>query len=98
MADRKIRRRSFDDVRAEAISAERIGMLRHVEQHRAAMAHAVARGKVDEATAAYVNRQIAAFAEGCAIGLHIDGDTPPSVRDAVRAELRAGASDYEARL
>ncbi|WP_342248629.1 Rieske 2Fe-2S domain-containing protein [Sphingomonas sp. OTU376] len=69
------RRRTHDDVRNETIVAERSGMLAHVARHRAGVSIAVQAGRMTTSDADLVNRQVAAFAESCAIGLHIDGDT-----------------------
>lgn len=82
-------RRTLEDMRVATIIAERSGMLGQVESHRAAMALAVRAGRISENEAALVNRQIAAFAEGCAIGLHVDGNTPAAVRDALRLLVKA---------
>lgn len=83
------RRRAHDDVRNETIVAERSGMLAHVARHRAGVLIAVQAGRLTSADADLVNRQVAAFAESCAIGLHIDGDTPNAVRDAMRPLVQA---------
>lgn len=59
-------------------------MLAQVARHRAGVSIAVRAGRLTEADADLVNRHVAAFAEGCAIGLHVDGETPAAVRDAMR--------------
>jgi len=64
-------------------------MLAQVVRHRAGVAIAVKAGRLSEADADLINRNVAAFAEGCAIGLHVNEDTPLAVRDAMRPLVQA---------
>lgn len=82
-------RRTLDSARSDAIIAERAGMLAHVARHRAGVSIAVRAGRLTSADADLVNRHVAAFAESCAIGLHVDGETPAAVRDAMRPLVQA---------
>jgi hypothetical protein len=82
-------RRTHDAVRFEAIIAERTGVLAQVVRHREGVSTAVRAGRLSEADAALINRNVAAFAEGCAIGLHVDAETPIAVRDALRPLMKA---------
>lgn len=77
-------RRTLEDVRVETMIAERSGMLLRAAEHRVSVERAVQSGKFSADEGAMVIRQVAIFAECCAIGLHVDGDTPAAVRDALR--------------
>lgn len=77
-------RRTHDQVRVETRIEERSGMLAQVAKHRAGVAIAVRRGTMTLAEAELVNRQVAALAEACAIGLHVESETCHAVRDAMR--------------
>ncbi len=77
-------RRTHDQVRVETRIEERAGMIAQVLRHRAAVATAVRRGRMTEREGELVNRQMAAFAEDIAIGLHVEGATCAAVRDAMR--------------
>jgi hypothetical protein len=82
-------RRTHDQVRADAIVAERSGVLAMVDKHRAGVAVAVRTGKLSADDAELINRHVASFAESCAIGLHVEGETPATVRAAMRPLVRA---------
>lgn len=82
-------RRTHDDVRAATRIEERAGMLAMVAKHRAGVAMAVRAGKMSRDDGDLVMRQIAGFAESCAIGLHVESDTPVAVRDAMRPLVKA---------
>jgi len=73
-----------ETIAAEAIIAERSGILAHVTRRRAGLSIAVRAGRLTQADADLIERAVAAFAEDCAIGLHVQGETPVEVRDAMR--------------
>jgi hypothetical protein len=73
-----------DAARRGAIIEERTGVIAQVLRHRAAVATAVRRGTMTMAEGELVNRQMAAFAEDIAIGLHVESATCATVRDAMR--------------
>lgn len=77
-------RRTHDQVRVETRIEERAGVLAQAARHRAAVATAVRNGTMTQREAELINRQMAAFAEDCAIGLHVESETCHAVRDAMR--------------
>lgn len=66
-------RRTHAQVRVETMIAERGGIIAMVAKHRDSVGIAVRGGKLSAAEGEHVMRQVAAFAESCAIGLHVEG-------------------------
>lgn len=80
--------RTDEQIRTDAIVGERTGILTMVAKHRAGVEVQVRNGKISEAEADLVNRNIASFAESCVIGLHIEAETPAAVREAMRPLMK----------
>lgn len=81
-------RRSFVQVAAQAVAAERVGIKRHAAEHRARVDRALASGRIGADEATWVKQQIEVFVGEVATGLHVEGDGPET-RSAVRAALSA---------
>lgn len=80
-------RRSFDEIAADAIARERIGVLRHAAEHAARVDAAQAKGTIAPETAALTKDHIFAAANEIATGLHLDGQDSALTRRAVRDAL-----------
>lgn len=82
-------RRTHDQVRAETMIAERCGLLTLARKHAEGTARQVRTGRMSADDKTMIDRAVAAFAEAGAIGLHVEGETPAAVRDALREPVKA---------
>jgi hypothetical protein len=82
-------RQTHEQVRCAAIIGERAGVLDLAKRSREGTAVQLRAGKLSAEQKTHVDRAIDAFAEKVAIGLHVDGETPAVVRDAMRSAVKA---------
>jgi len=75
-------------IRIETIVHERTAMLTHRRRHAAGIDEQVRRGRMSEEEGALCKRCVATFADDLAIGLHIEGDDLPGVREAIKAHVK----------
>ena len=77
-------RRTISEVKIAVLCDERAGVLALARQRCVAIDGLVERGAVDPDFAKEVKRAVRQFADDIAIGLHIEGDDLPGVREAMR--------------
>ncbi|MBY8826096.1 hypothetical protein [Sphingomonas colocasiae] len=82
---------------AETIATERAAVKAYAADHRRRIEVQIARGRLTADEGTLLAKQVDVFAEGVAIGLHMEGFEPREVRVAVRAALSATGLDGRAR-
>ena len=85
-------RRTVLEIKRATIVDERGGVLALSRQRCLAIDGLIGSGKMDAEFGSQLKRSILQFADDVAIGLHVDGEDLPGVRDAMRPIVKAAQS------
>jgi hypothetical protein len=84
-------RRTITEIQRAVVVDERGGVLTYARDRCKSVDAMVARGSMDEEAGRLIKTTIRQFSGAVAIGLHIEGEDLPGVREAMRPIVKAAA-------